>query len=41
VKSALLRVLLALLVIGALVAVFAAYQHPAMLIDFGNLMYCG
>lgn len=37
-------VLIALLVVfavAALAALFMAYQHPAMLLDFSNLMFCG
>lgn len=36
-------VILSLLVIacGALAVIFLAYQHPALLLNFGNLQSCG
>ncbi len=36
-----LLVILALVAVVLLAAIFAAYQHPAMLIDFSNLIFCG
>ncbi len=37
-----LLIALAVLVAGAaLAALFVAYQHPDMLIDFSNLLFCG
>jgi hypothetical protein len=26
---------------AVLAALFSAYQHPALLIDFSNLLFCG
>lgn len=40
-KGRLLRLLAAAAVMGVLAGVFAAYQHPSMLIDFSNLVFCG
>ena len=40
-KTVLVRVILSLLAAAVLALLFAAYQHPALLIDFGNLMFCG
>jgi hypothetical protein len=33
--------LLVVLAVAVLAALFVAYQHPAMLVDFSNLMFCG
>lgn len=33
--------LAALAAAALLAALFAAYRHPAMLIDFANILYCG
>ena len=41
-RAGLLRLVLIVLAAGVLGLVFAAYQHPALLLDFGNLMLmCG
>lgn len=40
-KTVLVRVILGLLAAAVLALLFAAYQHPALLIDFGNLIFCG
>ncbi|HRP26059.1 hypothetical protein [Thauera sp.] len=40
-KTPLLRLLLGILAAAVLALIFAAYQHPALLIDFGNLIFCG
>lgn len=41
-RRGLLRLLLIALAAAVLGLVFAAYQHPALLLDFGNLMLiCG
>jgi hypothetical protein len=37
----LLLALGALLAAALLTVIFLAYQHPDMLIDFGNLLFCG
>jgi len=34
-------VLLVVLATAVLAALFMAYQHPAMLVDFSNLIFCG
>lgn len=41
VKGRLLWLMAAAAAIGLLAGVFAAYQHPSMLIDFSNLVFCG
>jgi hypothetical protein len=38
---ALLLAALALAAGGVLGLIFAAYQHPAMLIDWSNMLFCG
>ena len=41
-RAGLLRLVLIVLAAVVLGLVFAAYQHPALLLDFGNLMLmCG
>ncbi|MER2554059.1 MAG: hypothetical protein ABTQ28_12435 [Thauera sp.] len=41
-RRGLLRLLLVALAAGVLALIFSAYQHPALLLDFGNLMrLCG
>lgn len=41
-RRGLLRLLLVALAALVLGLIFAAYQHPALLLDFGNLMLlCG
>lgn len=40
-KGRLLGLLAATAAIGVLAGAFAAYQHPSMLIDFSNLVFCG
>lgn len=35
------RAALVVLALALLGAIFAAYQHPALLIDFSNLLFCG
>ncbi len=27
--------------LALLAAIFAGYQHPALLVDFSNVLYCG
>lgn len=39
--SKLLVALGVVLAVTLLTAIFLAYQHPDMLIDFSNLLFCG
>lgn len=39
--TAAIVLVLSMLGMGLLAALFAAYQHPALLLDFANLMFCG
>ena len=39
--SKLLVALGVVLAVALLTAIFLAYQHPDMLIDFSNLLFCG
>lgn len=34
-------VLVVVLGVALLAALFMAYQHPAMLVDFSSMMFCG
>jgi len=40
-KRFLILALLLAALCGALVLTFLAYQHPALLLDFGNVLSCG
>lgn len=41
IKRILVTTLLFIAFGGGLALIFAAYQHPALLLDFGNLLSCG
>lgn len=32
---------LVVLAVAVLAALFTAYQHPALVVDFANLVFCG